>query len=925
MKKITIFIGSSINECRNERLELTNFIRSVSDGLEESYEVKLVPLVCEESDPCMGLGRKQEEYNEMARTSDMSFFIFFTKAGKYTEEEFNAAYEQFCASAKSADGKGKPKIYIYRKNLPEGVTADASLYDFLKRVDEKYGHYYGTFDHVDTVKLRVLLNVKMQEMQFLGVAVSNGKCKVDGKEVLDLSKVSEFANSGELKRLRAELEETEEKYFRMKPEYASKKSDAAFYREYAAVAARRQELLETIEALEKSIFELSLHLSEDEVRGTITPRMREAYRRLEAGDTEGCLAIVDPDEIIDEFTRWEKKHREEAKRRAYYCIREVEIYIEALTTAYSYSDRFAEIGKSYEKILPIAKNYGMEGEILYDYAAFLYDRRDFDKALKFAEELLARYDEETADGYRKARLYNLLAMLRSALGCRDEAENLFLRAQGILGPLTEENPAAYKDALATNYNDLAVLYSKEGRLSEAEKYYLNALKIAKGAATEDLAEDGLTAATAYSNLAALYGGAMRRYDEAETWASQAVQLLERAEKKRPKAYDRQLFIEYSNLGVLYEKTGRGEQAAECFLRALERCERLAEGLPAAYEPELTMLLQQLASAYEKTGAREEAKRYYLDASQICKRLAAKDREMYEPVLADMYNALAILYDAEGAYRLEESYHSKALEIRKRAAEENPEAQELALAESYHNLAVLFGKEGRHQEAEKEYFRALKIWKRRAADGAAVGEKMAVCFENLASLYAAAGRQNRARKNFLRALRLYDRLTKGDAEKYEPQIAALCCHCNLTKGRSRKLAETCALRAVGIYERLSVGDPKRYELDYAVSCEKIALLDMERARYRRAEAYQSRAVQIYERYARQDAPKFEPKYVNACYIHLMCGIYASICEGKAVSRESRAYARKISLLAEKYSEEDERCKRIREHLCAVFSDFEDDAE
>ena len=56
-----------------------------------------------------------------------------------------------------------------------------------------------------------------------------------------------------------------------------------------------------------------------------------------------------------------------------------------------------------------------------------------------------------------------------------------------------------------------------------------------------------------------------------------------------------------------------------------------------------------------------------------------------------------------------------------------------------------------------------------------------------------------------------------------------------------------------------------------------------------------------------------------------GIDASIREGKAVSRESRAYARKICLLAEKYSEEDERCKRIREHLCAVFSDFEDDAE
>lgn len=90
-KVIKIFIASSIVEFANERMAIENFIRNVSDSFEENYNVKIQPLLCENFDDAYSKTRKQEEYNEKIRDSELCFFIFFTKAGEYTREEFEVA------------------------------------------------------------------------------------------------------------------------------------------------------------------------------------------------------------------------------------------------------------------------------------------------------------------------------------------------------------------------------------------------------------------------------------------------------------------------------------------------------------------------------------------------------------------------------------------------------------------------------------------------------------------------------------------------------------------------------------------------------------------------------------------------------------------------------------------------------------------
>ena len=88
MKKINIFLASSIVEFAQERMAIENFIRNVSDSFEDNYNVKLQPLLCENLDDAYTLVRKQEEYNQKIRESDFCFFIFFRNTTIYTFYNF---------------------------------------------------------------------------------------------------------------------------------------------------------------------------------------------------------------------------------------------------------------------------------------------------------------------------------------------------------------------------------------------------------------------------------------------------------------------------------------------------------------------------------------------------------------------------------------------------------------------------------------------------------------------------------------------------------------------------------------------------------------------------------------------------------------------------------------------------------------------
>ena len=78
MRKIKIFIGSSIDELRDDRIAIGNFFRQLNDlYLDNGLYFQLI--MCEDYDDAIEAEGKQSKYDKEIEDSELSVFIFFKK------------------------------------------------------------------------------------------------------------------------------------------------------------------------------------------------------------------------------------------------------------------------------------------------------------------------------------------------------------------------------------------------------------------------------------------------------------------------------------------------------------------------------------------------------------------------------------------------------------------------------------------------------------------------------------------------------------------------------------------------------------------------------------------------------------------------------------------------------------------------------
>lgn len=357
-KVIRIFLASSIVEFAIERMAIENFIRKISDDFEENYDVKIQPLLCENFDDAYSKIRKQDEYNEAIRKSDLCFFIFFTKVGKYTKEEFEVARKKF-------EETGKPKIYTYFKVVKD-EQVDQSLHDFMDELENTFEHFYCMFEHIDTLKLRILTCLTFQEMDFVKVNVKSGKCFIDGKPIIPLDNISEFTNNNRLRQLGLDLKNMED--------YVNKiKNEVDVSTDSINKANDKIQLLkENILSLQEKIFKVSLNFGRDVAYGKMSERQKRAYRLFEKGDLNGALDQLSSDEIMSDFRDAEQMYLNAIEDAARKCIKEQRLAISLLQQNEEVSSAAVlKIVERYKLIVPIIKKYMIEIDALYDYMMFL--------------------------------------------------------------------------------------------------------------------------------------------------------------------------------------------------------------------------------------------------------------------------------------------------------------------------------------------------------------------------------------------------------------------------------------------------------------------------------------------------------------------------------------------------------------------------
>jgi Leucine-rich repeat (LRR) protein len=162
MREIKIFLASS-SELKADREAFEIFInRENKELIKQGIFLRLE--LWEDFLDCMSLTRIQNEYNKAVKSSDIFVSLFFTKAGKYTDEEFDTAYGQFIKT-------GKPLVYVYIKNATinsNEINKDDmnSLFEFKEKLKE-LDHYPTQYLNIEDLKyqfkkqLEILINDNM--------------------------------------------------------------------------------------------------------------------------------------------------------------------------------------------------------------------------------------------------------------------------------------------------------------------------------------------------------------------------------------------------------------------------------------------------------------------------------------------------------------------------------------------------------------------------------------------------------------------------------------------------------------------------------------------------------------------------------------------------------------------------------------------
>ena len=758
----TIFFASSITELEFERLKLTNFVNGLSAHyLEKFFEIRLLPIICEDEDPCMAHAGKQAEYDQAIRDSRMCFFVFYKKVGEYTVHELEVAKAAF-------DSTELPKIYFFFKK-PHGEEFSSEVVGLQSKLDKDFGHYYNFFDDIDTVHLRIVLQIMQQVLPEVSVKLKDGKVTANDLPIpgVDPMSLPEFKNNRDLARLRGEYDELAAECEELYEEFKQPDCPAAIVADYARKAARKASLQEEIGQLLDNIFNISKEICSES--GVVDAKRRAAYRYLEEGDSKKALELLDAGELSEATNRLLSR-ADMMDAEAQSLIDSWKLRIDILLTMTEDSQRFEKARSAYETIERLVDKFRIGDEKILDYAQFLLLQNDhglaYDKALKCVRllETEKSLGKAVADK-TSAVAYNLAGSAAQKMHAYGEARQYYEKALGIQENPYAENPSAYADDLATIYNNLGVLHDNLKEYGKAREYHEKDLEILEKLYAENPSANAPDLAVTYNNLGVLHHN-LKEYGKAREYYEKALGIQEDLYAKNPSAYADDLAAIYNNLGLLHQKLNEYDKAREYHENALEIREKLYAENPSANAPDLAFTYNDFGLLHQKLNEYDKAREYYEKALEIQEKLYEENPSAYAPYLAATYNNLGALHEDLNEYDEARKYYEKALEIREKLYEENPSAYAPGLALTYNNLGVLHDNLKEYGKAREYHEKDLKIQEDLAAKNpSAHAPGLALTYNNLGFLHQELNEYDKAREYYEKALRIQENLYAENPSAY----------------------------------------------------------------------------------------------------------------------------------------------------------------
>ena len=540
MKTIKIFLASS-EELDYDRMAFGNLVRRLDD-IYEKRGIRIKLFEWEDYDSAYNDKRKQDEYNEYVKQSDIFLALFHKKAGQFTIEEFDKASEQFKATA-------SPKVYTYCKDLKPGEEESSELKEFKERLFNELGHYWCRYDNRESLQFQFVMQLQLVESNRMDdVKVEDGVVTVNGLPVAKMENLKFAAANEDYLRMQSEIQELRKEIIGMQIELEEKQKALDAIKEtpnnetlYKYIKNDVDNLIDKLQPklnkynkLKKDfakhqqfLFDAAKRVAQ--LQGElINDRIRRAIDALNAGNVIEANTILneaeeDAQNLLNDYRR-SKDITEQKRQNLFMSIKELSLKATAIMADASIliDDRVKQAEDIYELADGIAQeiNYNQEKYIdfLFKYSNFLdnFDHNSMEvnnRLMKLCYELYGKNHPCTARSYDKIG-YEYIKQ-----GNYVKALLYFKEALTIRNNILEKD---HPD-IAISYHYIGLTYHMYKDYDKALEFYKQALDIRERV----LGKEHLDTATSYEEIGDIYDD-RHNYEKALEYYNSALVIREKA-------------------------------------------------------------------------------------------------------------------------------------------------------------------------------------------------------------------------------------------------------------------------------------------------------------------------------------------------------------------------------------------------------------
>lgn len=683
MRTIKIFLASS-EEMDYDRMVFGNLVRRLDD-VYEKRGVRLKLFEWEDYDAAFNDRRKQDEYNDKVRESDVFLALFHKKAGKFTVEEFDVASEAF-------KEKASPKVYTYLKDLHPGEESTPELEEFKHRLFDEMGHYWCRYDSRDSLQLQFVMQLQLVESNMGdSLKVEDGVVCIDGMKVASMDRLKFAAGNEEYVKMSEELAALPPKIEKARLRLEKFPDDEDLIDDLQQKLNKYNKLKEEFADYQKILFDTAKRVAR--LHGErITDRMRRAIDAFNEGRAHDANVILDEaekdaDHIIDNIRL--------NKLLALQSLEELQLKVKTMMAdaTLPVDERIERTDAIYTKLETLATEADYDevehAKLLADYGSFLekyarYARalEKFQAALKIRRRVLGDEHQDTAQSFSDmGRVYE-------DLGDYDEALEKYTDALSINEQLFGDNHLS----TALSYYDIGRLFEKwgaRGDFATALGYCKTALDVVK----RIMGEDHPSVATILSEIGRIYYR-MEDYRRALENYEEALRIEERVLGQDHLSMP----ASYNNIGLVYHHLNDDEKALEYCEKALDVEIRIL----GENHPSTASIYNGIGDIYYSLGKYEMALEYCERALRIKERVLGENH----PDIPVCYNTIGDIYCSLGENEKALASYEKALTIREQIQDElHPDR-----IKAYEKIGDFFRSLGENEKGLVYYEKALEYWK-----------------------------------------------------------------------------------------------------------------------------------------------------------------------------------------------------------------------